>query len=75
MMGAWFLAMAYSEYVAVQIAKFAAVDTHKGQVTDIAQALASYTNLFENLLYFGLGCGLLLLVISPILKKFMHGVH
>jgi len=75
MMGAWFLATAYSEYIAVQIAKFAAVETHRGQVTDIAAALASYTELFTNLLYFGVACGLLLLLISPILKKFMHGVN
>lgn len=75
MMGSWFLATAYSEYAAVQIAKLAAVDTVNGQVTNIAAALASYTELFSNLLYIGIGCGLVLLCFSPILKKFMHGVH
>jgi len=30
--------------------------------------------LFEYLFYAGVGFGLLLLIISPILKKFMHGV-
>tara|TARA_B110000444_G_scaffold188446_1_gene177799 strand:- start:2188 stop:3231 length:1044 start_codon:yes stop_codon:yes gene_type:complete len=75
MMGAWFLAMAYSEYVAVQIAKLATIETHMGTVTNIAAALESYTELFNNLFYFGLACGVLLLLISPILKKFMHGVN
>lgn len=75
MMGSWFLATAYSQYVAVQIAKIAAVETVNGAVVDIGTALARYTELFSSLLYFGLGCGLALLIISPLLKKFMHGVH
>ena len=75
MMGSWFLATAYSEYVAVQIAKLASIETVNGTVTDINAALSSYTELFSQLLYLGLGCGVLLLLISPILKKFMHGVN
>jgi POT family proton-dependent oligopeptide transporter len=75
MMGAWFLATAYSEFVAAQLAKLAAIDTVSGQVTDIATALASYTTLFNNLLYLGLGVAVLLLFVSPILKKMMHGIH
>jgi POT family proton-dependent oligopeptide transporter len=75
MMGAWFLATAYSEFVAAQISKLAAVSTDGGQVTDIAAALASYTELFGSLLWVGLGVGAFMLVLSPMLKKLMHGVH
>ena len=75
MMGAWFLATAYSEYVAVQLAKLAAIATVDGAVTDIAAALASYSALFSNLLYLGLGVAAALLLISPLLKKMMHGIH
>ena len=75
MMGAWFLATAYSEYVAVQLAKLAAIDTVSGQVADVGTALASYTDLFTGLLWVGLGVGVLMLLIAPLLKKFMHGVH
>lgn len=75
MMGSWFLATAYSEFVAAQLAKMAAIETDSGQVTNIALALASYTELFENLLWVGLGVAAFMLVISPLLKKWMHGIH
>ena len=75
MMGSWFLATAYSEFVAAQLAKMAAVETVNGAVTDIGAALASYTELFSDLLYMGLGMGVLLLLLSPLLKKMMHGIH
>lgn len=75
MMGSWFLATAYSEFVAAQLAKLAAIDTVDGGVTDIGAALDSYTALFNDLLWVGLGVGLLLLLISPLLRRMMHGVH
>jgi POT family proton-dependent oligopeptide transporter len=75
MMGSWFLATAYSEYVAVQLAKLAAIETVDGAVTNINVALMSYTDLFSALLYVGLGVAALLLLISPLLKKMMHGIH
>jgi proton-dependent oligopeptide transporter, POT family len=75
MMGAWFLATAYSEFVAVQLSKLAAIETVDGAVTDIGAALASYTDLFGGLMYVGLGVAVLLLLISPLLKKMMHGIH
>ena len=75
MMGAWFLATAYSEFVAVQLSKLAAIDTHEGEVLNIDAALASYTDLFEFLLMIGLSAGLVLLVISPLLRKGMRGIQ
>jgi len=75
MMGAWFLATAYSEFVAVQLAKLAAVETVDGAVTDIGAALASYTELFSGLLYFGLAVALVMLLLAPLLKKMMHGIQ
>ena len=75
MMGTWFLATAYSELVAAQIAKFAAIDTEGGEVTDIAGAVSTYGEFFNNLLLIGGGFGLLVLLVSPFLKRGMHGVH
>ncbi len=75
MMGSWFLATAYSEFVAAQLAKLAAIETVDGSVTDIGAALDSYTSLFNDLLWVGLGVALLLLLISPLLRRMMHGVH
>ncbi len=75
MMGSWFLATAYSEFVAAQLAKLAAIETVGGGVAEVGVALNSYTDLFNDLLYVGLGFALLLLVLSPLLKRMMHGVH
>jgi len=75
MMGAWFLATAYSEFVAVQLAKIAAIETVDGAVVDISLALASYTELFTYLLWLGLAVAAVMLLISPVLKKMMRGIH
>jgi POT family proton-dependent oligopeptide transporter len=61
--------------VAVQLAKLAAVETVDGTVVDVSVALASYTELFGNLFYVGLAFAALLLLVSPLLKKMMHGIH
>ncbi|MFY0628205.1 MAG: peptide MFS transporter [Reichenbachiella sp.] len=75
MMGVWFLATAYSEYVAAQIAKFASVETTGGEVTNIAEALGIYTDFFSNLMWVGVVISLVLFVLTPLMKKGMHGVH
>ncbi len=75
MMGAWFLATAYSEMMAAQLAKLAAVSTVDGAVSDVGAALQSYTELFSSLCYTGLAVGAVLLLVSPVLKRLMHGVH
>lgn len=38
-------------------------------------ARASYTELFQFLLYTGIGVGVFMVVISPLLKRWMHGIH
>ncbi len=75
MMGAWFLATAYSEMLAAQIARIAAVESVPGEALDTAAALATYSGLFTNLLHVGLAVGVVLLLISPLLRRLMHGVH
>ena len=75
MMGAWFLATAYSEFAAVQLGKLAAMETVDGSINDVSAALAGYTDLFASLFWVGLAVGAGLLVVSPLLKKMMHGVH
>lgn len=75
MMGSWFLATAYSELVAAQIAKFAAIDTEGGMVTDISAALVTYTDFFSSLMWVGVAISAVLFVLNPLMKKGMHGVH
>lgn len=75
MMGSWFLATAYSEFVAAQLAKIAALKTSGGNITDTAAALTSYGDLFTSLFWLGLGAGALMLLLSPLLRRMMHGIH
>ena len=74
-MGTWFLATALSETVATRLGRMAAIDTSAGESADVATALATYTDLFEFLMWFGIGAGLFMIVISPVLRRWMHGVH
>lgn len=74
MMGVWFLATASSEFIASVLANIASVDTSNGLAPDLNLAKQSYLKLFEYLFYTGIVFGAILLVISPIIKKLMHGV-
>ena len=74
-MGTWFLATALSETVATRLGKMAALATDGGELTNSAGALATYTELFTFLMYVGVGFGLFMLLISPLLRRGMHGIH
>ncbi len=74
-MGTWFLATALSETLATQIAKIASIETSGGEATDVASALVSYTELFTFLMWLGVGVGVFMLIISPLLRKGMHDIH
>lgn len=74
MMGVWFLATASSEFIAVVLANLAQMETSGGTVTNVAEALASYTKLFGQLFWAGLIFGGILLLLSPIVKRLMHGI-
>jgi len=73
-MGVWFLATALSEVVAMRLGKLAAIETN-GEEVNIVEAAATYTQLFEFLMWVGIGSGVFLLLLSPILKRAMHGVR
>jgi len=74
MMGVWFLATAGAEYVSVLLANLASIDTTGGEVTDVAAATAGYLDLFYKLFITGSVIGVVLLVLSPFIKKLMHGI-
>lgn len=73
-MGVWFLATALSEVVAMRLGKLAAIDTNGAEV-NVFEAAKTYTQLFEFLMWVGIGSGVFLLLLSPILKRAMHGVR
>jgi POT family proton-dependent oligopeptide transporter len=75
MMGVWFLSSSVAHIVAGIIAQATATDTVAGVVTDRAEALSTYGSIFGTIGWVGVGVGVFLLAISPILKKGMAGVH
>jgi POT family proton-dependent oligopeptide transporter len=75
MMGVWFLSSSVAHIVAGLIAKATATDTVAGVVTNPALALQTYGSVFGTIGLTGVAVGVVLLLISPILKKGMAGVH
>jgi len=74
MMGVWFLSISVGEYLAGAAAQAASVETVGGQVTNPELALHTYMHTFMTGGELTIGAGVVLLVISPWLKKLMHGV-
>ena len=74
MMGAWFLGTSYAEVLAAQMGKLSIVEKASGAELDIAQSLSSYQGLFSLLFWIGLGFGILLLMLTPVLNRGMHGL-
>jgi len=72
MMGMWFLASAYGQYVAGLLgAGMSTADPNASNLTK----LVSYTNGYHQLAIIALILGIVLIVISPGVRKLMKGVH
>jgi POT family proton-dependent oligopeptide transporter len=75
MMGTWFLATAFSETLAALFGKIAAIDVPDGATLDFASAGAKYAHLFWLMMWIGVGCGVVALLLAPLLRRMMHGVR
>ena len=75
MMGVWFLSISVAQYVAGVVAQVASVETVGGQVTNLKVSLDTYAGVFWTIGLISAGIGVLLLVLSPLIKKWMHGVQ
>jgi POT family proton-dependent oligopeptide transporter len=71
-MGAWFLYSGLSNFLAGVIARTTGAETLGGQLTDVAAAKAGYISVYTNVAYVAMGIAVLMLLISPIIKKWMH---
>ena len=76
MMGMWFFASAAGNYVAGLIAKATASESsgNSSEVFDSIQK-QSFMDVYTDVGLMAIGCGILLAVITPILKKLMHGTN
>ena len=76
MMGMWFFASAAGNYVAGLIAKATASESsgNSSEIFDNIQK-QSFMDVYTDVGLIAIGCGILLAVITPILKKLMHGAN
>ena len=74
MMGVWFLSISIAQSLAGLLAQEASVDTVGGQVTNLRVSLDTYTGIYEHYGLITVGVGVVLLALSPLIKKWMHGV-
>ena len=75
MMGVWFLSISMAQFVGGIIAQGASVETVGGQVTNLKVSLDTYNATFWTIGLASAALGALLLVLSPLIKKWMHGVQ
>jgi POT family proton-dependent oligopeptide transporter len=76
MMGMWFLASAFGQYLAGIIGTLMAIpeESATGAPMNPIESLKIYTGIFNEITMVSIGCGILLLILTPFLKKHMHGV-
>ena len=75
MMGVWFLSISCAQYVAGVVAQVASVETVGGQVTNLKVSLDTYAGVFSTIGEIAIGFGVVLLVLSVPIKRWMHGVN
>ena len=72
-MGSWFLSIAFAHKIAGKLGQMIA---EPGESTDAATALRAFSDVYMTWgVYVVLTAAVLLLLLSPILKKWMHGIH
>lgn len=75
MMGFWFLASALGQHLAGVIGTLMAIPSEGGATTvSTLESLGIYSGVFMKIFYVSIGGGLVLLLLVPILKRWMHGV-
>jgi len=73
MMAVWFLSSSIAQYVGGIIAGHAGTETVGGQVVDASAALQTSVSVFQQLGMWGVGIGVVFIVISFFIKGWAHG--
>ena len=74
MMGAWFLATAYSEVLAAKFGELTAVDIPEDGNIDLAAAAAGYGDVFLVMFWIGIAASAIAFAMAPLVRKGMHGI-
>jgi POT family proton-dependent oligopeptide transporter len=72
MMGIWFLATAFANYIAGIIANLTGGNAHGSEIINMAAAKVTYMEVYGKVGWLALGIGVLVLLLSPLLRKGMH---
>ena len=72
MMGMWFLASAFAQNMAGIIAALMSVQKEGGVTQSAAQALVTYVGTFNQIGWGAIAIGVLVLLVSPLLRRLMH---
>ncbi len=75
MTGVWWLSVSCAEYVGGIVAQVASVETVGGQVTNLQVSLATYAHVFRTIGLAAAAVGGVLLLLSPLIRRWMHGVN
>lgn len=72
MMGCWFLASGFGNFVSGQIAAATGSQTIGGEIVDYAATKAKYMEVYTNIAWVAIAIGIVVLIVSPILTRGMH---
>ncbi len=72
-MGAWFLYSGLANYLSGVIAATTGAETIGGQLVDVAEAKATYIDVYSEVGYMSLAVAVIMLVLSPVIRRMMHG--
>lgn len=72
MMGAWFLFSAFGEIIAGRMGTWASIEPNADGSFDVARSLEVYSSVFSDMMWIGLAAGVLMFVLTPMLKRLMR---
>lgn len=75
MMGGWFLGTSYSEVLAAKIGQLASIEISEDVALNVADALSRYSEVFLFSAKIGIGAGIVVLLLTPLVNRLMHGVR
>lgn len=76
MMGVWFLSSAYAFQIVGFVGQRLAIDNlESGEAVPSADTLEIYTSGFESIAYVALGGAVVVVLLSPLLNRWMHEIH
>lgn len=75
-MGTWMLSSSMAGLLGAEISKLTSIpESAPGEAVSALSTLPIYTNVFEVIAYVAFGMGVILVFLTPLLKKWMHGIN